>query len=65
MKYFVSKDGATYGEVEGNLCPLLFHIGEEAGLLIGYKLISQSCGRGIREDASQKPRQCKARQHPA
>ena len=65
MNYLVSKDGATYSEVEGNLCPLLFHIGKEAGLLIGYKLISQSRGRGVREDASQKPRQYKARPHPA
>lgn len=59
----MSNDGATYGEVEGNLCPLLFYTREEAGLFIGDKLISQSGGRGIGEEASQEARQCKVCPH--
>ena len=61
----VGKNGATYGEIERNLCPLLIYIGEKAGLFVGYKLVSQSCGRDVGAKVSQKARQCKIRSHSA
>ncbi len=62
---FVSEDRATYSEVKRYLCALLLYIGKEAGLFVGYKLVSESCGRGVREEASPKARQCKACPHAA